>query len=73
MAQNIVKVIKAKRPLKEFKRILEELPEVKQSERLPKDLNSKEEKRKSDRFGHLSVGYYPDRKPKQEANGSKIK
>ena len=42
MAQNIVKVIKAKRPPKEFKRILEELPEVKQSERLPKDLNSKE-------------------------------
>lgn len=72
MAQ-IVKQIKSnKTPIRD-KNGLAELPEVKQAERPPKIITQEELEKERKRFGHLSVGYSPNRKAKAEQNGSKIK
>ena len=73
MAQNIVKSIRSDRPTKQPKTGLDQLPEVKRTDRQPKKFEAVKEKRKSERAGHLSIGVSPYRKPKQEQNGSKLK
>ena len=73
MAQNIVKSIRSDRPTRQPKTGLDQLPEVKRTDRQPKKFEAVKEEEKRKRFGHLSVGYSPNRRPKQEENGAKIK
>ena len=71
MAQKVVKTIISHRPPIPPKRSLDDVPEVIISNRPPKI--SKVKRKETTRFGNLSVGTTPARKPKQEENGAKIK
>ena len=73
MAENIVKSIKSERAIKQPKHPLEELPEVKQTNRQPKNLIQPKTEKSRTRAGNLPGGINIKGKAKLIENGRKIK
>lgn len=71
MAQ--VKVINSKRPPKQPKSGLDELPEVKQTDRQPKSLTASNKEKSRTRAGKIKMGPSPYEKLKVVERGLKIK
>lgn len=76
MTDEQIKLITTARPKILAKNINEEeikkLPKLEKLEKLKKKLKEEPNERPRVRFGHLSVGYSPNRPAKAEKNGAKL-